>query len=172
MRVTNTVSSASSTLPMRKLATFSRGTSSGPSEMAPDSSSGAGNAIWTGLPARRLASSAEFWRIWPTANEDSSRATSGPPRSGRYAMRSMTSPMRMVPTSMISRGRQDGDTREAREHEQVDRDHHHVAVGEVDEPQDAEDERQPHGHHRVQAARAERVGALLEEVVDHRQTPR
>ena len=83
VRVTNTVRSASSTVPMRKLATFSLGTSSGPREMAPDSSSGAGNEIWTGLPANRLASSAEFWRIWPTANEDSSSATSGPPRSGR-----------------------------------------------------------------------------------------
>ena len=122
--------------------------------MAPDSSSGAGNAIWTGLPARRLASSAEFWRIWPTANELSRSATSGPPRSGRYATRSMARPMRIVPHDHDDQRRDRGDAREPREHEQVDRDHHHVAVGEVDESQDAEDEGQAHGHHRVQAARA------------------
>ena len=45
--------------------------------------------------------------------------------------------------------------------------HHHVAVREVDEAQDAEDERQADGHERVEAARAERVDDLLQEVLAH-----
>ena len=46
------------------------------------------------------------------------------------------------------------------------------AVGEVDQPEDAEDHRQADGHERVEAARAERVDHLLEEVVAHSYAPR
>ena len=44
---------------------------------------GLGNAICWGLSARRVVRSVPFWRIWPTANEVRSIATSGAPRIGR-----------------------------------------------------------------------------------------
>ena len=49
----------------------------------PPRPSGLGNAICCGLPAMRVVRSVPFWRIWPTANELSSIATSGAPRIGR-----------------------------------------------------------------------------------------
>ena len=83
----------------------------------------------------------------------------------------MSRPTTTVPATMIGMAaveRQPGAQAEDRE---VGRDHHHVAVGEVDQPQDAEDHRQPDRHQRVQAARAQRVDDLLEDVVGHAATP-
>ena len=40
--------------------------------------------------------------------------------------------------------------------------HHQLAVGEVDEPQHAEDEADPDGHQRVDRAQPDRVGQGLE----------
>ncbi len=83
VRVTNTLSSPSRTIPATKLATFTFGIVIAPSVTTPLSTSGLGNAIRVGLPARRVVRSVPFWRICPTANEVSSIATSGAPRIGR-----------------------------------------------------------------------------------------
>ena len=83
VRVTNTVSSPSRMIPDRKLTTFTLGMRIVPIAMTPLSCSGLGKAISVGRPARRVVSRVPFWRIWPTANEVSSIATSGAPRIGR-----------------------------------------------------------------------------------------
>ena len=101
VRVTNTVSSPSRMIPDRKLTTLTLGTRIVPIEMTPLKASGLGKAISVGRPARRVVSRVPFWRIWPTANEVSSIATSGAPRIGRYAIRSIRSPTATVPNTMI-----------------------------------------------------------------------
>jgi hypothetical protein len=49
-----------------------------------------------------------------------------------------------------------------REGERVRAGHHELAVSEVDEPQHAEDEADPHRHQRIDGAEAEGVGDGLE----------
>ena len=66
-----------------KLPRLTFGIASAPMLTTPLSTSGAGKAIWIGRPESRVRRSTPFWRIWPTANEVSSSATSGAPRSGR-----------------------------------------------------------------------------------------
>lgn len=70
-------------MPATKLAMLSFGIVIAPSVTTPFSRSGLGNAIRVGLPARRVVSRVPFWRIWPTAKDVSSIATSGAPRIGR-----------------------------------------------------------------------------------------
>ena len=82
---------------------FTLGTVIAPTATTPLTASGVGNAIWIGSPASRLMRSVPFWRICPTAKEVSSIATSGAPRIGRYAIRSMRSPMTTVPRTMSTR---------------------------------------------------------------------
>ena len=73
----------------------------------------------------------------------------------------------------VHRERERDDDREARgdaprdgpsrgEGERVRARHHELAVGEVDEPQDAEDEADPDGHQRVDRAEPERIGERRE----------
>jgi hypothetical protein len=112
-----------------------------------------------------------FCRICPTANELSSIATSGP-----AAERPVGDPLHQQPDD---HGPDDHDHQRRfqwesgaeTEDRQVGRDHHHVAVGEVDQAQDPEDHRQPDGHQRVQAAGAQGVDDLLDDVVGHAVTP-
>ena len=70
-------------MPATKLAMLTLGIVIAPIVTTPLRTSGLGNAISVGRPARRVVSSVPFWRIWPTANELSSIATSGAPRIGR-----------------------------------------------------------------------------------------
>jgi len=81
--VTNNVSKPSSTTPATKLTTLTLATVIDPSMITPLSCSGLGKAIRVGLPASLVVRRVPFCRICPTANELSSIATSGPPRSGR-----------------------------------------------------------------------------------------
>ena len=76
-----------------------------------------------------------------------------------------------MPTTHDRRSRPAAAARRPGEERDVGRDHHHVAVGEVDQPEDPEDHRQPDRHQRVQAARAQRVDDLLDRVVGHSATP-
>ena len=102
VRVTNTLSSPSSTMPATKLAMLTFGIVIEPIVTTPLRTSGLGKAISVGSPARRVVSSVPFWRICPTANEVSSIATSGAPRIGRYATRSISRPTITVPTTMTA----------------------------------------------------------------------
>jgi branched-chain amino acid transport system permease protein len=52
------------------------------------------------------------------------------------------------------------------ERSKVGGDHHHIAVSEVDQPQNAEHHRQPDSHQGVEAADTQRVDDLLDEVID------
>ncbi len=70
-------------MPATKLATLTFGIVIAPIVTTPLSRSGLGKAISCGLFASRVVSSVPFWRIWPTANDERSTATSGAPRSGR-----------------------------------------------------------------------------------------
>ena len=124
-----------------------------------------------GLPASRVVRSVPFWRIWPTANERQQHRD-----VRRAADRPVGDPLHEQADDDRAddhdrhRGRERQPGAEAEDRD-VGRDHHQVAVGEVDEPQDPEDHRQPDRHERVQAARAQRVDDLLDDVVGHVATP-
>ena len=77
----------------------------------------------------------------------------------------------MVPTTIVTIATGSGMPEARLKKAEVGGHHHDVAVREVDEAQDAEDERQAHGHERVEAARAQRVDDLLEQVVVHGAAP-
>ncbi len=70
-------------MPAAKLTMFTFGTVNAPMATTPLRTSGLGNAMSVGWPARRVVRRVPFWRICPTANELRSIATSGAPRSGR-----------------------------------------------------------------------------------------
>src|SRR6266404_6311493 len=141
------------------------------------------NALRTGVKPM-------YGLIWPawTANRRPATAANAPPIANAVATTRFTlipiswaatrssAAARIDSPSRVRDHDRDGDgewqARAQREGREVGGDHHQVAVGEVDQPEDPEDHREADGHERVETARAERVDDLLEEVVAHPYAPR
>ena len=83
------------------------------------------------------------------------------PRSGRKTSRSIASESTSTTAKQRTIPAQTGQPHSRRQRERERAGHHELAVGEVDEPQHAEDEADADRHQRVDRAERDRVGERL-----------
>ena len=114
-----------------------------------------------GLPNDPNQSSAMLWSRKAIAKVATSITAGDCVRSGRKTSRSIASDSTSTTAKQSSDARPDRPVPLRRDREREGARHDQLAVGEVDEPQDTEDEADADGHQRVDRAEPDRVGEHL-----------
>ena len=89
------------------------------------------------------------------------------PRTGRKAIRSSSTALAITTTMASGRRDEEGQAEPGGEDQDIAGQGHQRAMGEIDEAEDRVDDRQPEGEQGVDAAEAQRIAGLLEEIAHH-----